>query len=40
LLRRMGPRLRGDDSGESLLHTLLCANERLGADRIEREVAY
>src|SRR5262249_49280680 len=28
LLRRMGPRLRGDDSRESLLHILFRGNER------------
>src|SRR5262249_28285995 len=28
LLRRMGPRLRGDDSGESLLRVFLRGNER------------
>jgi hypothetical protein len=28
LLRRMGPRLRGDDSGELLLHILFRGDER------------
>src|SRR5262245_24468732 len=37
LLQRMGPRLRGDDRGESLLHFFVRGNERLSADRSERE---
>ena len=35
LLRRMGPRLRGDDSGESLLHILANGNSVDGSSAEE-----